>query len=81
MAFLWVTTYDCSSFYDRSALVDHGDWDVDLSLSMRISSGLTQALLRRQVFLEEVSGPHTLKIINLIYFSPLHNDTLITIHK
>jgi hypothetical protein len=39
-------------------------------------SRLSQALLRREIFFEEVFGPHTFEIINLIYF--LHHYT--TIH-
>jgi hypothetical protein len=58
--------------------LDDGTW----VWSLRISSGHTQALLRRGMLFLKKSMDHTLvKIICFIYFSPLHNGTLITVHN
>jgi hypothetical protein len=44
----------------------------------QVLTGLASA---RDVLPEEDSGPHAFEVINLIYFSPLHNDTQITVHN
>jgi hypothetical protein len=54
--------------------------DVGLGLSLRISSGRTQALLRRGMCLKSLWTTSFFKIICLIYFSPLHNYIQITVH-
>jgi hypothetical protein len=63
----------------------HGDRDVGLGFEFReyeILAQVLKGLARARGFLiEEVSGPHTFEGINLIYFSPLHNSTLVTIHN
>jgi hypothetical protein len=46
-----------------------------------LSQGLTGLASARHVLPEEVSGPHAFERINLIYFLPLHNYTLITVHN
>jgi hypothetical protein len=60
--------------YNSSFTWEGGCWSWVWSL--RISSGRTQALLRRGMFFLKKSLDHTFfKIICLIYFSPLHNYT------
>jgi hypothetical protein len=46
-----------------------------------LSQVLTGLALAWDVLPEEVSGPHTFEMINLIYFLTLHNCALSSVHN